>query len=172
MSRVRELTLADGQLGAAAATIVSGADVPSHYVNVLLTNVSGNDNVEVTLTFQRAGGTARRLARRTLDNNESVELVNWPIAPDDTLLGVASLAASVDYIVTQSTNGRPTIITRDEAGAIKHHSVGTSTISGTLDVAKARGIEHLLAELLSLTRRQLLCLQDIVGSEMPDPETV
>ncbi len=59
-----QLTLADGQLTASAASIFDGNN-NVRTLNVILHNTSASTTETVVLTFQRNGGTARRLAALT-----------------------------------------------------------------------------------------------------------
>lgn len=128
----RKLTLADGQLAAAAATILAGSSLDGGEggkVQVLAQNV-GSSAETVVLTMQRAGGTARRVARAVLAANEQLLVTGLPMQPDDTLLGTTTNATSVDYLVTAS-DGPLTIRTLGAAGAEK--SV-RSEVSRTIQV--------------------------------------
>ena len=104
MSR-RLHTLADGQLGSTAAAILSGTDSPpSRRVCVVCQN-TGTSEETVVLTFQVGGGTARRLFRAVLNENEQLVADGLPIQEGDTLLGVTSTASTVDYLVSASGSG-------------------------------------------------------------------
>lgn len=137
----RPLTLADGQLGTTAATLLSGADAPqSGRVDVVLSN-TGTSEETVVLTFQRSGGTARRLARLVLNANEQAHVRGVAVQPDDTLLAVTSTASAVDYLVTASGAATLTVDVLDGAGTSK----GVATL-----------------------RRILQGVQTVVGDELPD----
>ena len=97
----RTRTVADGQLATTAASILSGADVPGGYVEVLLSN-TGTSEETVILTYQRAGGTARRLARVVLQGDEQAVVVGIAMQPDDTLLGVTTTASVADYLIFET----------------------------------------------------------------------
>lgn len=137
----RNLTLADGRLGTTAATVISGADVPEKRVDVLLQN-TGTSEETIVLTFQRAGGTARRLARIVLQENEQALARNVPMQPDDTLLGLTTTASTVDYIVQSGGDGSFGIEVYDSRGS-------------------GRGIVTM--------RRLLLGIEHMIGDELPDP---
>ena len=100
----RSHTLADGRLAAASATVIAGSSVPDNYVTVILSN-TGTAEETVILTFTRAGGTARRLRRLVLQENEQAEIRNIPIQPDDTLSGYTTTASVVDYLVNKASGG-------------------------------------------------------------------
>ena len=98
----RDLTLADGQLGVTADTIISGADVPSGRVDIVLQNTSTAKQT-VTLTFRRTtSGTARRVARAVLEENQQFIVSGLAVQPDDIVLGVSTGAGAVDYLVSAS----------------------------------------------------------------------
>ena len=98
----RTLTLADGQLGTTAAAILSGGSAPpGGHVDVICQNTSSEEQT-VVLTFQRSGGTARRIWRAVLAENEQLLVGGIPLQPDDTLLAVTTTASAVDYLVFAS----------------------------------------------------------------------
>ncbi len=117
MAAPRTLTLADGQLGASAASILAGGDLPGSVsrVNISLANTSSIDQT-VVLTFQRAGGTARRLCRAVLKQDEQLLVYGLAIQGYDTLLGQATGASSVDYLISVSAppdGGPPFVLAAD-----------------------------------------------------------
>lgn len=112
----RNVTLADGQLGASAATLLSGADFDGN-VQLACHNTAAAKQT-VVINFQRAGGTARRIARAVLEQDESLFVTGIALQPDDTLLGYATGASAVDYMVTLSA-GPFSIYTRAATGAPK-----------------------------------------------------
>jgi hypothetical protein len=118
-------TIADGQLAAAAAAILTGADVGSTRVDIVLNNTSGSSTETVTLTFQRAGGTARVLDRCALLPHETRTITGVGIQSGDVLLGVATDAATVDYLISVSAGGPLTARTTDANGAAKGASAAT-----------------------------------------------
>lgn len=96
----RNLTLANGQLETTAATLLAGSAAPSEgLVNVALNN-TGSSEETVLLTLQVRGGTARRVARVVLNENEAAHVKGVPLAAEDTLLAVTTTASAVDYLVT------------------------------------------------------------------------
>lgn len=112
------LNLADGQLGASAAQILAGATVGSVRIDAVLHNTGSNEET-VVLTFQRNGGTARRIARAVLDENEALVLSALPVESGDVLLGVTSNASVVDYLISVAADGPRTITIYDENGLPK-----------------------------------------------------
>jgi hypothetical protein len=116
----RDLTLADGQLGTTAATLYSGASAPAngHRIDVILQN-TGDSEETVVLTFQRMGGTARRLFQCVLQADEQLLLRGVPVQPDDTVLAVTSTASVVDYLVTVSSAATLTAEVLDSSGTNK-----------------------------------------------------
>ena len=138
----RTHTLADGQLAASAGTILavtSIGDVPVR-VSAVFANV-GSAVETVVVTMQRSGGTARRVARAVLNENESLVINGLPIQTDDTLLGVTTSASSIDYVVYGS---------------------GGNVL--TIDVLSADGTSKGVATL----RQILLGMQVLTDGELPD----
>lgn len=138
----RTHTLADGQLAASAGTILAGTsigDVPVR-VSAVFANV-GSAVETVVVTMQRSGGTARRVARAVLNENESLVINGLPIQTDDTLLGVTTSASSIDYVVYGS---------------------GGNVL--TIDVLSADGTSKGVATL----RQILLGMQVLTDGELPD----
>lgn len=101
----RNLTLANGQLEATAATLLAGSAAPPEgLVNVVLNN-TGSSEETVLLTLQVRGGTARRVARVVLNENEAAHVKGVPLATEDTLLAVTTNGSAVDYLVTVGDGG-------------------------------------------------------------------
>lgn len=128
-------TLADGQVAASAAALLSGQGGP---VSVTFQNVGGSPET-VVVTLARAGGPARRVARAVLAANEQLLLVGLPISAADSLKAVTSNAESVDYVVSAAPESAPLqVYTLDANGAIKNGAAsiasGSQTISGDLIV--------------------------------------
>lgn len=129
-----KLTLADGQLSATAATVYSG---DAGVVTINAYNTSSSTSQTVSFTFQRNGGTARGLHRAILAPYERVILSGVCIETADTILGSATNATTVDYLVTVG-NGPFCVTSFDANGALKQVNTGVSgnqTISGTLTVS-------------------------------------
>lgn len=118
-----QLTLADGQLAASATAILTGS-TSSPTVNVVLQNTSASTTETVVLTFQRSGGTSRRLVRQVLAPNEQLIVSGITLMPDDTLLGQTTNASTVDYLAF-SGGGAFNIQAFDSSGLPKS-SVSTS----------------------------------------------
>lgn len=137
----RTHTLADGQLAAAAASILAGTSIGNEPVKVgiILAN-TGTVDQTVVITMQRSGGTARRIARAILKANESLVINGLPMQTDDTLLGVTTTASTVDYVVTSSS------------GVL------------SIDVLSADGTSKGVATL----RQILLGMQVLTDGELPD----
>ena len=164
----RQLTLADGQLSTTTATLIGGADVPGSHVSVLLSNTSSFD-VTVTLSFQRAGGTARRIRKVTLEADDQLLLRHLPIQPNDTLLGVANVPSAVDYLVNSSTDGPISISVLSASGGVKNEITGETAVTGQVNVGETPSMEDLMTEQNSILRRVLLALELLHGNEIPDP---
>lgn len=165
----RELSLADGQLAASASTLISGSDVGTGFVSIVLANTSTVEQT-VVLTFSRAGGTARRLARAVLAEGDQLIVNNLPMQGDDVVQGYATVANNVDYVVYSATSGESVTITAiDASGNPRTESAGTIEFSGTLDVSKSAELADLMTEQNSILRRMLLALQMTLSFEVPDP---
>lgn len=127
------LTVADGQVAAATATIYTGTR-SSETVNALFTNTSGatTETVVVTLTDESAvTPTARRIARAVLSPNEQLFIGGIPMASDDLLKAATTDATTVDYIISSSSSDLPfTILTLDANGSLKQ-TASTATASAT-----------------------------------------
>lgn len=159
----RNLTFADGQLGTTAAAILAGSAVPAGTrLDVNLQNTSGVSQT-VVLTMQRAGGTARRVARGVLAQDEQLILTGLPIQPDDTLLGVATGGSSVDYLITASGSNTLAIVTLDANGTPRSALTGasnTETVDGRTstpvhDDSLRRAVEDLTSAVQDLQGKSL-----------------
>ena len=139
----RPVTITSGQLSASAATLLAGEDAPaSNRIDVLLQNTSEVVQT-VTLTFRVASdGTARRLWRIELQQNEQALVGALPITPGDALIAVATSASAVDYTVFASSGG-----------------------GMRLEVLSANGTNKGVATL----RQILLGMQVLTDDELPDP---
>jgi hypothetical protein len=139
-------TYADGQLAAAAAALfTAGQDLnyPSDgsvSVSLSLCNTSGASAETVTITFQRQGGTARRIARVVLAANETATIQGIPMAMGDILLGVATDATTVDYLVGNSGGAPFAISTFDSSGQLKQTNGTSITGATTLTSASATAL--------------------------------
>ena len=161
----RPLTLADGQLGTTAAQILAGSSAPANRITVVLQNVSSNEQT-VTLTFSRAGGTARRLARAVLDQNEQLYLTGLPMQPDDSLLGMAGASAAVDYLIFTAGEGPLSVRTLAADGAERGISTNESPnrlINGQVATAVFDDEARRLAETTLLEVRALRQLHETEG---------
>jgi hypothetical protein len=96
---VQNLTIADGQLAAAAAQITAGPGNRARKVNVILSN-TGTQDETVVLTYSRAGGTPRRVWRGVLSANWQARVCGLPVNGGDVVYGVATDAGVVDYVVS------------------------------------------------------------------------
>ena len=163
----RELTLADGQLGVSSATILSGADAPSRSILAVFSNIA-SVSVTVLLTFSRAGGTARRLARAVLAQHDQLIVRNVPMQPDDTLSGYASVSGAIDYLVNSAQGGTLSIGTVSADGSPKASVTGSSVITGELDVDQIPRVEALLEELRDEVARHTRALELAHGIEVPE----
>lgn len=131
----RDVTLADGQLAASAGTILAGSSLPSGVNGFIVQGIFQNTAATaetVVITMQRAGGTARRIARAVLAQNEQLIVRGLGMQPDDTLLGTTTNASAVDYMITASGGGPFEIITLGAAGAQK---AVRSEVSRTVQIA-------------------------------------
>lgn len=115
----RNLTLADGQLGVTAATVLAGSAAPAGGRIDFIAHNTSTTTQEVVLTFQRAGGTARRIARAELEEDQGLIVRGLPIQADDTLLGVTTGAQAVDYLVNASESDEFSVSVMEATGAAK-----------------------------------------------------
>lgn len=164
----RSLTLADGQLGTTAATLLSGADAVAGSVSAVFTNTSAAEQT-VILTFRRSGGTARRIARAVLAEHEQLRLDNLPMQPDDTLLGYTSNASAVDYLVVSGDGGAMRLTPYGATGSPKSTVDGEQEVSGSLTLSEVSPLEDLDSERNSLLRRLVLGIEMLTGTPIPDP---
>jgi hypothetical protein len=133
----RSSTLADGQLAASAASILSSPD--DGPINLICVN-AGSTEETVVITFKRAGGsTARKVGRAVLTAGETLVITNFPMQNDDVLLGTTTTATTVDYLISRGSGGPLSLYTLDANGAIKNGAAsiasGNQTISGDLVVS-------------------------------------
>lgn len=134
-------TIADGQLAASSATLVTGALGLKGHVTLMLQN-TGTAQETILVTLTRANGTARRLSRIVLEENESAHLRNVPIQQGDVIAGYTTTASSVDYLIFGAPGGGLALELYDASGASK----GVTTL-----------------------RKILLGIEYLVGDELPDP---
>lgn len=119
MGQVRNLTLADGQLGTTVAEIIAGPGDYAKRVHCIFANVGAQEET-VVVTIVRAGGTARRLYRVVLQPDQSAEIDGLPLNSADSLKAYTTNAASIDYVVSQAPeNVRQTLTVHDEYGIPK-----------------------------------------------------
>jgi hypothetical protein len=126
-------TIADGQVAAAAAAIVSGVSGP---VSLTFTNVGGLSETLVLTVVRGSTGTARRIRRDVLAANEQLILAGLPLNVTDVLKAATSNASSVDYVAVAAPDGAPLrVAAYDANGALKQVNTGISgnqTASGAL----------------------------------------
>lgn len=140
------LTLADGQLAAASATLL-GADSKGEdrTVNVMLANTHSSSAETVILTVLRPDSTARRVARVVLSANETCLVANLPLSAADILAGYATDATTVDYTVTRGGSGPLSVTCLDANGAVRSGSGGLSgavTLSSDLTLTNSGGVSY------------------------------
>ncbi len=128
-------TLADGQVAITTpAALVEGVAGP---LNITFTNTNAVTQTLV-LTVQRNGGTARRIARAVLAENQQFIIAGLPLNAADTLLAVTTTAEAVDYFVSAAPDSAPlAIYSLDANGALRSGSaaiVGPFTITDDLTV--------------------------------------
>ncbi len=107
MANVRNLTIADGQLATSTTTITNGPSDRGGRINLFLAN-TGTAEETVILTLTRgSAGTARRVKRFTLKENEQCEISGLPMNGDDVLKGYTTTASVVDYVVSVGPEDSP-----------------------------------------------------------------
>jgi hypothetical protein len=104
-------------------------------VNITCLNVSTTLTETVVLTFQRAGGVARRIARAVLAPNEQLRVTGLPMGVGDILVGVTTDAATIDYVVSASGDAALNVTTLDATGSMKTGISGVSP--GTIGASTA-----------------------------------
>ena len=115
----KNLTLASGQVAATATEITAGSGNHAKRLNIKFCNVGGQEE-ELILTVSRNGATAVRIKRVVLAANEEFRIGGFPLNSSDSLLGVASNASSVDYLVSIASENAPyTEETYDADGRLK-----------------------------------------------------
>ena len=115
---VSNLTIADGQVAAAATQVVSGFNHAKR-LNVSFANVGGLNEVLV-ITISRNGGPQRRLKRVELCANEQLEIAGFGLNSTDVLYAQTTDAASVDYVVSiAAPDAQLTMHVYDDKGGLK-----------------------------------------------------
>ena len=139
----RSLTINAGQLAASATTLLSGVALPKtgRRLDLVFQN-TGTSAQTIVLTFQRIGGTSRRLMRAELEPDEQLLVTSIPIEPDDVLLGATTDASLVDYLVFAAAGGPMRI-----------------------EVLSANGTNKGVAALRSI----LLGMEQLIDTTLPDP---
>ena len=115
------LNLSDGQLTTSSATLVT-LDNASHYIVAKFLNNSQTTDVDVYLTLTRtASGTARTIARATLEPYEAMYISGLALDQADTLAGYATLGSAIDYLISRDDRDEAnfTIFCRTADGAPK-----------------------------------------------------
>lgn len=116
------LTLADGQLPAAAVALYTATEPVR--VNLTCSNTSASLTETVIITILRgASTTARRICRCVLSPNEQLYVFGVPLQANDVLQGSTSDATTVDYVVTVGGAGQYSIVVLDSTGAVKTKNV-------------------------------------------------
>lgn len=129
-------TFTDGQLAASESAILTyntdvGTTGKGQTFAATFTNVGGSQET-ILLTFQRRGGTSRRLRRVVLSANEQFVMNGLTMSPEDILLGSTSNASSVDYVVSSSGDGPLQFQTFDANGSLKS---GSASFSGNVSTS-------------------------------------
>ena len=104
MGTKRNLNLTDGQLAASPAEITVGPCDIAKRLNLTFCN-TGTAEETIILTLTRSGGTARRLKRVVLQENEQFEICGLPLDSDSSLKGSTTNAGAVDYTISIGAEG-------------------------------------------------------------------
>ena len=99
--KVRNLTIADGQLATAATQITAGPGDVARKINVTLAN-TGTQDETVILPYSRNGGTPRRIWYGVLSPNWTARVTGLPINGADVLYGQSTDANVVDFVVSMT----------------------------------------------------------------------
>lgn len=102
----RNLVIADGQVATTSTEITTGPSDEGGRVNVTFHN-TGTADETLVLTLTRSGGTARRIKRVVLAENESCEICGLPLNGTDSLKGSTTTASVVDYTVSVGPDDSP-----------------------------------------------------------------
>lgn len=95
----KNLNLSGGQVAATATEISAGSSDQGRRINVTFAN-TGAQTETLVLTLAVNGGTARRLFRCTLDENEQLVVGGLPLDRRDSLRAATTNALAVDYVVS------------------------------------------------------------------------
>lgn len=124
----RRYTLADGQLAASSTTILAGSSLDNpdgDSLDISCTNTAATTET-VIVTLARAGGTARRIARAVLAQNEELVITGLKMQGDDTLAAYSTNVSAVDYLVTGGSQAPFGKNTFDSTGSLKSTSATAS----------------------------------------------
>jgi hypothetical protein len=159
----RTLTLADGQVAASAASILSSLDAGIEHVGVTFIN-TGTATETLVVTMRRAGGTARQIARAILSAKESLVLSGVAMQPDDTLLAATTNASAVDYVVTGGSQGPFVAVSHDQYGAVKQ--APTTSVGGRVytNTAASSAVANTATETLFSTSYSMPANTVVAGS--------
>ena len=121
---------ANGQVATSATSILAGTALTTEKggaqrVSMMFTNVGGLTEALV-ITVLRDGGTARRVARFSLANNETAYIVSFYVGIGDTVKAATTNASSVDYTIEGGSSGPLQIFSLDANGALRSGSGGLS----------------------------------------------
>lgn len=122
------LTLADGQLPSSAASLQAGSGTGLK-VSGIFSNTGGSSET-VSLYVSRNGGTNRKILQAVLATGETLIVNGINLASNDTLLGVATDASVVDYVLSHGTDEFEAKVL-DANGALKS---GSAAFSGDVSL--------------------------------------
>jgi hypothetical protein len=120
MAASRNLTIADGQVAATATEITAGPSNQGARVNVVFHNTGSTEETLILTLTRGTDGTARRVKRVVLKENESCDISGLPMNGTDSLKAVTTTASTVDYVVSVGPEDSPyTFAVYDENGVPK-----------------------------------------------------
>lgn len=131
--------LADGQLAAASAALLTGPSANMGTVSVIAYN-SNTGPETVTLSLTRPNGTLRNICAVALAAGETLLVNGIPLTDGAILSGLATDAAKVNYFVTTSSETELSMQVTTASGAIKS---GSTSSSGTIQLDL--GAAHIIA---------------------------
>ena len=118
---------------------MAGSTTGQRKIGLTLVN-TGTTTETVIVTFARAAGTQRQIARAILSAKERLEITGLWLEATDTIYATTTNASTVDYLVTDS-DGPFRTASFDANGSLKESGVsgGTLTVAGLVDTGIITG---------------------------------
>ena|SRR3990167_2108863 len=119
MANKRNLTLADGQVATTSTEITAGPSDDGGRMNVFFSNTGTVEEILILTLTRGSDGTARRIKRITLQENEQCEISGLPMNKDDSLKASTTTASVVDYVVSVGPEDSPLRVEVQDADGIR-----------------------------------------------------